>query len=112
MGHAMHIVLDRMDPRHWMHVPQKRTVVKIALALAILVAAVTALSRIDTRSIPIPAPVPAVETRHIAATPAAAAAVAAEETTAAQPATTTNAENARPVVKLEQPLIIYGTVPR
>lgn len=111
MGHAMHIVLDRMDPRHWMHVPQKRTVVKIALALVVLVAAVTALSRIDTRSIPMPAPVPAVETQHIAATPAVPA-VALQESTAAQPATAATSENARPVVKLEQPLIIYGTIPK
>jgi Na+-transporting methylmalonyl-CoA/oxaloacetate decarboxylase gamma subunit len=111
MGHAMHIVLDRMDPRHWMHVPQKRTVVKVALALVVLVAAVTALSRIDTRSIPMPAPVPAVETQHIAATPVAPA-VALQESTAAQPATATTSESARPVVKLEQPLIIYGTIPK
>jgi hypothetical protein len=100
MGHAMQVV-GRMDPRHWLHVPQKRTVLSIALGIVMLLAIAALLSGVDFRPAAVPAPVPApavVETAP-SVTPAVEAAPAP-------------AAVKRVVVKIEEPLVIYGTVTR
>lgn len=97
--------VHRWGWEHWLHIPHRKAILRVAVGLALLLAAAAGLSQLELRRPSAPGrPVPAVVERNLAAAAVPAAPPALEAATAP--------EAAEVVIKIEEPIIIRGTIPR